>query len=81
LHATRAVSRKVAHCRHGKFWGHGYATMAFANDGSVDRVLIDPPFSRTMTGKCVAEALNSVKTAPYDGRSGYLRMHFYVAPH
>jgi hypothetical protein len=75
----RALSRKVGRCRHGRFWGHGYSTIVFANDGSVDRVLIDPPFSRTVTGQCVAQALSSAHTGPFDGRTAYLRLHFFVA--
>jgi hypothetical protein len=72
--------RQVAQCRHGSNWGHGYATVAFANDGSVDRVLVDPPFSRTVTGKCVADALGAARIPSFAGYKGYYRFHFYIAP-
>jgi hypothetical protein len=70
--------RQVARCRHGRFWGDGYATIAFANDGSVDHVLVDPPFSMTVTGKCVADALGSAHIQSFAGRTGYYRFHFYI---
>jgi eukaryotic-like serine/threonine-protein kinase len=78
--AINAVTRKVARCRHGRFWGNGYATVAFTNDGSIDQVLVDPPFSMTVTGKCVADALGSAHMRSFAGRDGYYRFRFYIAP-
>jgi hypothetical protein len=79
--ALHAISRKVARCRHGRFWGRGYATVVFANDGSVHDVLIDPPFSMTVAGRCVAQALGSAHVPAFDGRSAFYRLGFYIAPH
>jgi hypothetical protein len=78
--ALHAVTRKVARCRHGRFWGRGYATIVFASDGSVHQVLIDPPFSMTVAGRCVAQALSSVRVPAFDGRSPFYRLGFYIAP-
>jgi hypothetical protein len=77
--ALRAVSRKVARCRHGRFWGSGYATVVFANDGTVDQVLIDPPFSRTVAGQCVAKAMGSAHVPAFGAGSGLFRMRFYIS--
>jgi hypothetical protein len=74
------VTRKVARCRRGRFWGNGYAYVSFGNDGSVDQVLVDPPFSMTVTGKCVADALGSAHMRTFAGRNGYYRFRFYIAP-
>ena len=74
-----SVVHQVARCRRGKFWGNGYATVVFTNDGSVDRVLVNPPFSMTVTGKCVADALGSKHMRPFAGRIGYYRFRFYIA--
>ena len=79
-HAISAVTGKVRRCRHRRYWGHGYATVVFASDGSVDRVFVDPPFSRTVTGKCVADALGLAHMRSFGGRSGYYRLRFYIAP-
>jgi hypothetical protein len=78
--AVHSATRKVARCRHGRFWGNGYATVVFANDGSVDHVLVDPPFSMTVTGKCVADALSSAHVRSFAGHNGYYRLRFYIAP-
>jgi hypothetical protein len=81
--AKRAIHpavRQVARCRHGRFWGNGYATVVFTNDGSVDHVLVDPPFSMTVTGKCVADALGAARMEPFAGRVAYYRLRFYIAP-
>jgi hypothetical protein len=78
--AIYSATRQVARCRRGRLWGNGMATIAFANDGSVDRVLVDPPFSMTVTGKCVADALGEAHMESFAGRMGYYRFHFYIAP-
>jgi hypothetical protein len=77
--ALHATSRKVARCRHARFWGNGYATVLFANDGSVDQVLVDPPFSMTVAGQCVAQALSSARMPSFGGRSAFFRLRFYIA--
>jgi serine/threonine protein kinase len=78
--AVQSATRKVSRCRHGRFWGNGYATVVFASDGSVDQVLVDPPFSMTVTGKCVADALSSAHMRSFAGHNGYYRLRFYIAP-
>jgi hypothetical protein len=70
----------VAQCRHGRFWGNGYATVLFRGDGWVHQVLVDPPFSMTVTGKCVADALRSAHMHSFVGRNSYYRFRFYIAP-
>jgi hypothetical protein len=77
--ALRAMARKIARCRHGRFWGSGYATVVFANDGSVDQVLIDPPFSKTIAGKCVAKAMGAAKVPSFGTGSGLYRLRFYIS--
>lgn len=75
------ITPKVARCRHGKYWGSGYATLLFRNDGTVEHVLIDPPFSRTVAGKCVAEAFSTAHIPSFDGKPGLLRLRFNIARH
>jgi hypothetical protein len=78
--AVHSVTRRVAQCRHGRFWGSGYATVVFRDDGRVQQVLVDPPFSMTIAGKCVADALRSTHMHSFIGRNGYYRFRFYIAP-
>jgi hypothetical protein len=78
--AINSVTGKVRRCRRGRFWGNGYATIVFTNDGSVDRVLVDPPFSMTVTGKCVADSFGLAHMGAFAGRKGYYRFRFYIAP-
>jgi len=76
-----SVISKVRKCRQGRgVWGFGWATVVFGSDGSVQRVLVDPPFSMTVTGKCVAEALSLAHTRSFVGHKGYDRVRFYIAP-
>jgi hypothetical protein len=79
-HAIHSVVRRVERCRRGPFWGNGYATVMFRNDGSVHQVLVDPPYSMTVVGKCVADALHTARMPPFLGRVGYYRLRFYIAP-
>src|SRR4029077_21112059 len=78
--AIHPVLRRVERCRRGHFWGNGYATIIFWNDGSVRQVLVDPPFSMTVAGKCVADALHGSHMPSFMGRTGYYRLRFYIAP-
>jgi serine/threonine protein kinase len=78
--AVHSVKRRLSQCRHGRFWGSGYATVEFSNDGRVQRVLVDPPYSMTVTGKCVADALGSTHVGSFVGHDGYYRFRFYIAP-
>jgi hypothetical protein len=77
--AINGVKRGVARCRHGRFWGRGYATVVFTNDGTVEEVLVDPPFSMTVTGKCVADALGGAHMRSFGGHVGYYRFPFYIS--
>ena len=72
--------RRISQCRHGRFWGNGYATVVFGSDGTVVRVLVDPPFSMTVTGKCVADALGVAHMRSFGGHKGYYRLRFYIGP-
>jgi hypothetical protein len=69
--AARRALEKTKHdlgkCRRGRVYGHGSATVTFANDGSVDRVAVGPPMAGTPTGDCAADALSSVRVAPFSG--------------
>jgi len=78
--AILAVNSKARKCRHGRYWGHGYATVVFTTDGTVDKVLVDPPFARTVSGKCVADALSLAHMRAFGGKSAYYRLRFYIAP-
>ena len=75
-----AVNGKARKCRHGRYWGHGYATVVFTTDGTVDKVLVDPPFARTVSGKCVADALSLAHMRSFGGNNAYYRLRFYIAP-
>jgi serine/threonine-protein kinase len=77
--ALLSVTGKVRKCRRGRTWGDGYATVIFGSDGSVKRVLVDPPFSMTVTGKCVADALGLAHMRSFGDHKGYYRLHFYIA--
>ena len=80
-HAVSSVIGKVRKCRQGRgVWGSGWATVVFGSDGSVQRVLVDPPFSMTVTGKCVAVALSAAHMRSFAGHKGYDRVRFYIAP-
>jgi serine/threonine protein kinase len=79
--ARRAVEKKkhdLGKCRRGRVYGHGTATVTFANDGSVDRVAVGPPLAGTPTGECAAEALSSVHVAPFSGAPEPVTVRFTV---
>jgi serine/threonine-protein kinase len=68
--ARRALEKKkhdLGKCRRGRVYGHGSATVTFANDGSVDRVAVGAPMAGTPTGDCAADALSTVRVAPFSG--------------
>jgi len=76
--ALDAKKREFGKCRRGRTWGHASATVTFANDGSVEKVAVAPPFAGTPTGACAADALASVRVAPFSGAPASLDYHFYV---
>ena len=61
-------------------WGYDLATVTFANDGSVDKVAIAPPFAGTPTGECPKGTLAAARIAPFAGTPHSLGYRFYVAP-
>jgi hypothetical protein len=78
-HALDAQKHDVGKCRHGRVWGYASATVTFANDGSVDKVAVGPPFAGTPTGSCAAEALSTARTTPFSGAPGVVTYRFYVS--
>jgi hypothetical protein len=78
--ALDATKRDVGKCRRGRVWGYASATVTFANDGSVDKVTIAPPFGGTPAGACAAEALGAVRVPPFAGAPGSVTYRFYVPP-
>jgi hypothetical protein len=56
------------------------ASVTFANDGSVDHVVIGPPFTGTPTGACVGDVLRTVHVPPFGGAPVTYVTRFYVAP-
>ncbi len=63
-------------------WGVAFATVTFANDGSVDHVAVGTPFAGTESATCVAEALGTAHLDPFgDRHAGVIVYRFYVAPH
>jgi hypothetical protein len=57
------------------------ATVTFATDGSIARIVIGPPFTNTPTGDCVAEAMNSAHPIPAFGpRPVVFIATFFVPP-
>ena len=79
-HALDSKRQALAKCRRGKAWGYGLATVTFANDGYVDKVVLAPPLVGTQTGECARSALVTARIAPFDGTSHSVAYKFYVAP-
>jgi serine/threonine-protein kinase len=80
--ARRALDAKkhdVGKCRHGRVWGNASASVTFANDGSVDKVVLAPPFAGTPTGTCVSDALSSVHVSPFAGAPGSVTVRYAVS--
>ncbi len=78
--ALDATSRDVARCKRSQTWGVAMATVTFANDGSVDHVLVGPPFTGTPTGQCVGDAMSSVHVPPFGGKPAVYIAQFFVPP-
>jgi len=75
-----ATSRDIARCKRSPMWGVAKASVTFANDGSVDHVVIGPPFTGTPTGECVGDSLRTVRVPPFGGAPVTYITRFYVAP-
>jgi serine/threonine protein kinase len=76
--ALDATARDVARCKRSSNWGVARASVTFATDGSVDHVLIGPPFTNTPTGQCVGEAMSSVHVPPFGGKPVVYIAQFFV---
>ncbi len=78
--ALDGTAREVGRCKRSRVWGVARATVTFANDGSVDHVLVGPPFTNTPTGQCVADAMSSVHVPPFGGIPAVYIAQFFVPP-
>jgi len=78
--ALDATARDVARCKRSSMWGVARATVTFANDGSVDHVLVGPPFTNTPTGQCVRDAMSTVHVPPFGGNPAVYIAQFFVPP-
>ena len=76
--ALDGTAHEVGRCRRSDTWGVAKATVTFANDGSVDHVLIGPPFTGTPTGQCVADAMSTVQVPAFGGRPVVYITQFFV---
>jgi serine/threonine-protein kinase len=80
--AKRSVSqqaKEMALCSkpHG-LWGTGGATVHFANDGSVAKVALAPPYRGNEVGECVTQALSKAHVAPFTGTPQPVSHVFFV---
>ncbi len=78
--ALDATARDVARCKRSQRWGVARATVTFANDGSVDHVLVGPPFTNTPTGQCVGDTMSAVHVPPFGGKPAVYIAQFFVPP-
>jgi len=78
--AFLSTSHETARCKRSTMWGVAKASVTFANDGSVDHVVIGPPFTGTPTGACVADVLRTVHVPPFGGAPVTYITRFYVSP-
>ncbi len=76
--ALDVTSREVAKCRKGKTWGTAFATVTFANDGTVSHVDVGAPFRGTPSGACVADGLSAATIPPFGGAQGTVVYRFFV---
>jgi hypothetical protein len=76
--ALDATWREVLRCKRGRLWGVGQATVVFANDGTVDHIIVGPPFTGTPTGDCVGDAMSGVHVPPFGGRPAVFVTRFFV---
>jgi hypothetical protein len=54
--------------------------VTFANDGTVDKVVLAPPLAGTPTGECASASLAATRIAPFAGTPHSVVYKFYVAP-
>jgi hypothetical protein len=73
-----ATAPEVARCKRGTMWGIASATVTFANDGSVEHVLVGPPFTGTPTGQCVGEAMSVARVPSFAGVPGVTIVRFWI---
>ncbi len=66
--ALDKVGRDLRACRTPDgLWGTGGATVYFANDGTVDRIALGPPYRGAPAGTCVTDRLKTAEAPPFDG--------------
>ncbi len=76
-----AVNGKGAEVPPRSVLGTRYATRSCSRlTETVDKVLVDPPFARTVSGKCVADELSLEHMLSFGGYNDYFRLRFYIAP-
>jgi len=74
-----ATARDVGKCKRTKLWGTGEASITFASDGTVSRVVIGSPFRGTPSGECVSEVLSAVQIAPFGGlKAATINYKFFI---
>jgi hypothetical protein len=79
--SLRTTGQRFPSCRtQSDPWGTGAATIFFANDGSVSKVLVGPPFTHTTTGDCVTSKLQEAQAPPFDGPQGVVIYHYFIPP-
>jgi hypothetical protein len=78
--ALDAATTNARQCRRGPWWGAGTAAVTFANDGTVSRVGVTPPFRGMAAGQCVAEELAGATMPPFAGKPGVLTYRFFIPP-
>lgn len=68
LAALAKVGKDLSVCRrHNGLWGIGGATVYFANDGTISKLTMGPPFRAAPEGTCVTEQLMTAKIEPFAG--------------
>ena len=66
--AARALGISMASCkRAGGPSGAGHVKVTFQPNGSVSAVEVDPPYSNTATGTCVAQRYRGTSVPPFAG--------------
>jgi serine/threonine protein kinase len=73
-----ATAHDVARCKQGTLWGVAKATVTYANDGSVDHVVVGPPFTGTPTGNCIGETMSATRIHPFGGAPAAYITQFFV---
>ena len=79
MSALDKVGKNLSECRRTKgLWGIGGATIYFANDGTIDKLDVGPPFRGTPEGTCVTDRLMTAKIGPFAGPAPAVVYNFVV---